>query len=90
MKRSLYWAAAALVSGLTVASAASASPSPQTPSNGLVQELSARCRVVVTYRWRHGRRIAVRRTVCTRPHCRTIVRYHWHHGRRIAVRSRVC
>jgi hypothetical protein len=91
MQKTLYWAAGALIAGLTFAGTASAGSLPQNGANGLTQELSARCRVVVTHSWRHGRRIAVRRTVCNhRPRCRTVVRYRWHHGHRVAVHSRVC
>jgi hypothetical protein len=91
MKKSLYWAAGVLVAGLTFAGAASAGSLPATTANGLTQDLSARCRTVVTHRWSHGRRIAVRRNVCThRPRCHTVVKYRWHHGHRTAVRTRVC
>jgi hypothetical protein len=89
MKKTVYWAAGALVAGLTFAGAASAGSLPASASNGLTQDLSARCRVVVTHRWSHGRRVTVRRNVCT-PSCHTVVRYRWHHGHRVAVRTRVC
>lgn len=91
MKKSLYWAAGALVAGLTFAGAASASSLPASSANGLTQDLSARCRVVITHRWNHGRRITVRRNICThRPRCRTVVTHRWHHGHRVTVRKRVC
>lgn len=64
MKKSLYWAAGALVAGMTFAGAASAGSLPASGASGLTQDLSARCRVVVTHAWRHGHRVTVRRTVC--------------------------
>ena len=90
MRKSLYWAAGALIAGMTFAGAASASPLPATGASGLTQEMSARCRTVVTHVWRHGRRVTVRRNVCTRPRCRTVVSHRWHHGHRVTVRRRVC
>jgi hypothetical protein len=89
MKKSLYWAAGALVAGLTFAGAASAGSLPGPASNGLTQDLSARCRVVITHRWHHGRRITVRRNVCSH-NCRTVVSHRWHNGHRVTVRRRVC
>lgn len=61
MKTSLYLAAGALIAALTFAGGASASPALQ---SGVTQDLSARCRVIVTHKWRHGHRVTVRRTVC--------------------------
>jgi len=94
MKKSLYWAAGALIAGMTFAGAASAgsSPAPLSGVSGdLTQELSARCRTVVTKRWRNGRRVTVRRNVCdARPNCRTVVKYRYNNGRRVVVRTRVC
>jgi hypothetical protein len=91
MKKSLYWAAGALVAGMTFAGAASANPLPASGATGLTQELSARCRVVVSHYWRHGRRHTARRTVCShRPYCRTVVTHKWRHGHRVTVRKRVC
>jgi hypothetical protein len=90
MKKSLYWAAGALVAGLTFAGAASASSLPASAANGLTQDLSARCRTVVTHVWRHGHRVTVRRNVCTRPRCRTVVSHRWHNGHRVTVRRHVC
>ena len=89
MKKSLYWATGALIAGLTFAGAASASSLPQTNASGLTQDLSARCRTVVTTHWRYGRRVTVRRHVCT-PSCRTVVTHRWHNGHRVTVRRRVC
>jgi hypothetical protein len=95
MRKSLFWAAGALVAGMTFAGAASAGslPAPGT-SVDLTQQLSARCRTVVDHRWRNGRRVTVRRTVCDRrswrPHCRTVVTHKWRHGHRVIVRKRVC
>jgi hypothetical protein len=90
MKKSWYWAAGALIAGMTFAGAASAGSLPASGSADLTQELSARCRVVVTHNWRHGRRHTVRRTICDRPRCRTVVTHRWHHGHRVTVRKRVC
>jgi hypothetical protein len=96
MKKSLYWAAGALIAGMTFAGAASAGSLPAKDltlggASGLTQELSARCRVVVTHYWRHGRRHTARRTVCRhRPYCRTVVTHKWRHGHRITVRKRIC
>ena len=96
MRKSLYWAAGALVAGMTFAGAASASSSPALNGlTGLTQELSARCRTVVDRRWRNGRRVTVRRTVCDRRNwhhnCRTVVKYRYNnYGRRVVVRTRVC
>jgi hypothetical protein len=90
MKKSLYWAAGALIAGMTFAGAASAGSLPATGASGLTQELSARCRVVYSHHWRHGHRYTSRRTVCTRPRCRTVVSHRWHHGHRVTVRRRVC
>jgi hypothetical protein len=89
MKKSLYWVAGALIAGMTFAGAASASSLPASGANGLTQDLSARCRTVVTHTWRHGHRITVRRNVCTRD-CRTVVTHRWHHGHRETIRRRVC
>jgi hypothetical protein len=89
MQKSLYWAAGALVAGLTFAGAASAGSLPASGASNLTQDLSARCRMVVTHRWSHGRRITVRRNVCT-PSCRTVVTHRWHNGHRVTVRRRVC
>ena len=89
MKKTLYWAAGALIAGMTFAGAASAGSLPASGSTDLTQELSARCRTVVTKRWRNGRRVTVRRNVC-RPNCRTVVKYRYNHGRRVTVRTRVC
>jgi hypothetical protein len=91
MKKNLYWAAGALIAGLTFAGTASAGSLPVSGANGLTQDLSARCRTVVTHSWRHGRRITVRRNVCThRPRCRTVVSHRWHNGHRVTVRRHVC
>ena len=93
MKKSLYWAAGALIAGMTFAGAASAGSLPTSGSTDLTQDLSARCRVIVTKRWRNGRRVTVRRTVCdrvSRPNCRTVVKYRYNNGRRVVVRTRVC
>lgn len=88
MKKGLYLAAGALIAALTFAGSASATPAHQ---SGLTQDLSARCRVVVTHRWNHGRRVTVRRTVCShRPRCHTVVSHRWHHGHRVTVRRKVC
>jgi hypothetical protein len=89
MRKSVYWAAGALIAGLTLAGGASASPLPHSGASNLTQDLSARCRVVVSTAWRHGRRVTVRRTVCT-PSCRTVVTHRWHNGHRVTVRRRVC
>lgn len=90
MKKTLYWAAGALIAGMTFAGAASAGSLPASGSTDLTQDLSARCRVVVSTRWNHGRRVTVRRTVCDRPNCRTVVSHRWHNGHRVTVRKRVC
>jgi hypothetical protein len=90
MRKSLYWAAGALIAGMTFAGAASAGSLPQAGASGLTQEMSARCRVVYRHYWRHGHRYTSRRTVCTRPRCRTVVTHRWHHGHRVTVRRRVC
>ena len=94
MKKSLYWAAGALIAGMTFAGAANAGSLPaQDGLSGLTQELSARCRTVITHKWRNGRRITVRRNVCDRgwrSSCRTVVTHKWRHGNRITVRKRVC
>ena len=94
MKKTLYWAAGALIAGMTFAGAASASSLPASGSTDLTQELSARCRTVVTTRWNNGRRVTVRRNVCDRgwhrPNCRTVVTHRWHNGHRVTVRKRVC
>jgi hypothetical protein len=90
MKKSLYWAAGALIAGMTFAGAASAESLPASGATALTNDLSARCRVVVDRRWRNGRRITVRRTICDRPRCRTVVTHKWRHGNRITVRKRVC
>jgi hypothetical protein len=96
-----YWTAAAALAGATLMSVASTNAAPADMRAGLTQDLSARtCRTVVTHRWRHGRRIAVRKSVCSpgyvrpayRAHssCRTVVKYRWSNGRRVTVRTRVC
>ena len=95
MKKSLYWAAGALIAGMTFAGAASAGSLPaQDGASGLTQELSARCRTVITHKWRHGRRITVRRNVCNRGHwragCRTVIKWGYRNGHRIKVRTRTC
>jgi hypothetical protein len=89
MKKSLYWAAGALIAGLTFAGGASAGSLPHTGASNLTQDLSARCRVVYSHYWRHGRRYTSRHTVCT-PSCRTVVTHRWHNGHRVTVRRRVC
>lgn len=66
MKKVLYFAAGALIAGFAVAAPASAAPAPQSQQAGVTQDLSARCRVVVSRTWRHGHRVTVRRTVCRR------------------------
>jgi Ni/Co efflux regulator RcnB len=92
MKKGFYFAAAALIAGLTFAGSASASPaSAPAQQSGWTQDLSARCRTVVTHRWHHGRRVTVRRNICTHhPRCRTVVTHRWHNGHRVTVRNRAC
>jgi hypothetical protein len=67
MTKALYLAAGVLVAGLTFAGSASVNAAPVQQS-GLTQDLSARCRVIIERRWRHGHRVTVKRTVCTRRH----------------------
>ncbi len=67
MKKILYLAAGALIAGVTFAAPASAG-TIAISQNGLTQDLSARCRVVITHRWRHGHRVTIRRTICDRRH----------------------
>jgi hypothetical protein len=95
--RSAGVAAVAAAAWMTTAAPTPATASPQ---EALTQELSARCRTVVTYRWSYGRRVAVRKSVCSpsysyyrRPYyasCRTVVKTRWQNGRRVSVRTRVC
>jgi hypothetical protein len=86
---------------LTVASlgtaAASANAAPAKSAN--TQDLSARCRTVVTHRWRHGQRVTVRRRTCGigRGHwrardrfCKVTISHRWRHGHRVTIRRRVC
>ena len=95
--RSAGVAAVAAAAWMTTAATTPASASPQ----GLTQELSAACRTVVTTRWSNGRRVTVRKRVCTpgygyvaRPAyaagCRYVVRTSWRNGQRVSVRTRVC
>jgi hypothetical protein len=93
--RSAGVAAVAAAAWMATAAATPASASPQA---GVTQELSAACRTVVTHRWSGGRRVTVRKRVCTpgyvaRPAyagCRYVVKYRYDRGRRISVRTRVC
>jgi hypothetical protein len=91
-RRAVVAAFAAATCMMAVAVDASAATQSST-----TQELSARtCRTIVTHYWRHGRRIAVRRTSCrpsyayVRPACRYVVKYRWSNGHRVTVRTRVC
>jgi hypothetical protein len=64
MRKLFYCTAAALIAGSAFVSTTSASP--VSGEQGITQDLSARvCRTVVTHRWSHGRRIAVRKSVCS-------------------------
>jgi len=92
---------AALAAGACVAAASAASAAPR---SDVTQDLSARtCRTVVTHTWRHGHRVAIKRTSCSptygyrayrsyaySPSCRYIMKTTWRDGRRISVRTRVC
>jgi len=93
---------ATLAAGTCVAAAAT--DASAAPRSGVTQDLSARtCRTVVTHTWRHGHRVAVKRTSCSpsysyrarhsyayAPGCRYVVKYRWTDGRRVSVRTRVC
>jgi hypothetical protein len=96
--------AAALGLGACVAVASTSASAA--PLDGVTQDLSARtCRTVTTHTWRHGHRVAVKRTSCSPSYsygygarqtygygsnCRYIMKTTWRDGRRISVRTRVC
>lgn len=98
MPKLLHKMAIAIVAAAACIGATTMSSTPASASAAQTQELAARsCRVVVTHRWRHGRRVTVRRRIChgrryhrPRHHCRTVVTHRWHHGHRVTVRRRVC
>jgi hypothetical protein len=47
------------------------------------------CRTVRSTKWRHGRRVTTRRTVCD-PRCRTVRERVWHRGHRVWRTREVC
>ncbi len=97
--------AVAFLAAAAWAGASSFTPAAAAPQEGLTQELSAACRTVVSTRWSNGRRVTVRKRVCTpsygyvRPvyrsygynaSCRYVTRTRWSNGRQVTVRTRVC
>jgi hypothetical protein len=97
--------AVAVFAAAAWAGASSFTPAAAAPQEGLTQELSAACRTVVSTRWSNGRRVTVRKRVCTPSYgyvqpsyraygnvasCRYVTRTRWSNGRRVTVRTRVC
>jgi len=82
---------------------AGTTPAAAVEQAGLTQELSAACKIVKTYRWNNGHRVAVTRKSCSpsygsygyrsyahAPNCRYVVKTRIDNGRRVSVRTRVC
>ena len=100
MPKLLLRTAIAIVAAAACVGVGTMSSTPASAKSAQTQELAARsCRVVVTHRWRHGRRVTVRRRICHgggsywrhhRNHCRVTVSHRWRHGHRVTVRRRVC
>ena len=94
--------AVAVFAAAAWAGASSFTPAAAAPQEGLTQELSAACRTVTSTRWNNGRRVTVRKRVCTpsygyaRPayrhaaSCRYVTQTRVSNGRRVTVRTRVC